>query len=453
MVFFDMSCLVLVYLLYFVDICMADQRTCTEKNEFISQATNLTTPSAPDHIACKEGHLPAFCIPSDYNMDVGPWHSRHLTNRADPWLFNMEFHIQDIEEIDDEKLTITFDGMFKVKWMEPRCQINVSSDTWKKEFIIVDDEEHYRIPHKNVADLWMPAFEIYHLERYQPQKVLKETANLRINGSKFIRYIVKVKIVLSCKMTFDRYPFDTQACLHQVGSFDYPKEVWDCTSSVNFDASKQRSLQYDINITEIKLSERMYYGDMSGQVWATCGFKIELTRKKGQIFLQVYLTSFMLVVVAWMSFIIPPDVVPGRMGLLVTVFLMLINIFISTKRYTPPSNGFLNAADMFVVACICHVFLGFIEYAFVLFGFGKATMVSALAQTYSTDDFGRHSSQVESTQDNEQIRWPKNICRIGFPDPKQSKRKWNRLDLTLLFAYPLSFATFCMIYIAEYLGD
>ena len=100
---------------------------------------------------------------------------------------------------------------------------------------------------------------------------------------------------------------------------------------------------------------------LSGNTWATCGFKIALRRKKSQIFIQVYLTSGLLVVIAWVSFIIPPDVVPGRMGLLVTVFLMLITIFISLKRDAPPSNGFLNAADMFVVACICHVFHGCIN--------------------------------------------------------------------------------------------
>ena len=85
----------------------------------------------------------------------------------------------------------------------------------------------------------------------------------------------------------------------------------------------------------------------------------------------------MLVALAWLSFIVPPDVVPGRMGLLVTVFLMLITIFIGVRREAPPSNGFVNAADMFVIACISHVFLGFIEYAFVLFGVKKAKMSSA----------------------------------------------------------------------------
>ena len=46
---------------------------------------------------------------------------------------------------------------------------------------------------------------------------------------------------------------------------------------------------------------------------------------------QVYLPSFMFVIVSWVSFLIKPEVVPGRMGLLVTLFLVLINIFNSVR--------------------------------------------------------------------------------------------------------------------------
>ena len=33
------------------------------------------------------------------------------------------------------------------------------------------------------------------------------------------------------------------------------------------------------------------------------------------------------VVVSWISFVVPPDVIPGRMALLITLFLVLVNIF------------------------------------------------------------------------------------------------------------------------------
>ena len=52
-----------------------------------------------------------------------------------------------------------------------------------------------------------------------------------------------------------------------------------------------------------------------------------------------YLPSGLFVVVSWASFLIPPEVVPGRMALLVTLFLVLINIFNNVTSITPNTEG------------------------------------------------------------------------------------------------------------------
>ena len=50
---------------------------------------------------------------------------------------------------------------------------------------------------------------------------------------------------------------------------------------------------------------------------------------------QVYLPSAMFVIVSWVSFLVKPEVVPGRMAMLVTLFLVLINIFNSVRSVAP----------------------------------------------------------------------------------------------------------------------
>jgi hypothetical protein len=53
----------------------------------------------------------------------------------------------------------------------------------------------------------------------------------------------------------------------------------------------------------------------------------------------------MFVIVSWISFLIPMDVIPGRMALLVTLFLVLVNIFNTVTTNTPkvysPYNSYL----------------------------------------------------------------------------------------------------------------
>ena len=63
---------------------------------------------------------------------------------------------------------------------------------------------------------------------------------------------------------------------------------------------------------------------------------------------------------------IPPDVIPGRMTLLVTLFLVLISIFNLVSTKSPKVEGF-NALTAWIVSCIMFVFGALCGYAGILF--------------------------------------------------------------------------------------
>lgn len=46
-----------------------------------------------------------------------------------------------------------------------------------------------------------------------------------------------------------------------------------------------------------------------------------------------YFPSGLFVVISWFSFLIPPEIVAGRMSMLITLFLVLINICTSITRH------------------------------------------------------------------------------------------------------------------------
>jgi hypothetical protein len=56
------------------------------------------------------------------------------------------------------------------------------------------------------------------------------------------------------------------------------------------------------------------------------------------------LNTGLFVVVSWISFVVPPDVIPGRMALLITLFLVLVNIFNSVTTNTPKAEGKLRSS-------------------------------------------------------------------------------------------------------------
>ena len=69
---------------------------------------------------------------------------------------------------------------------------------------------------------------------------------------------------------------------------------------------------------------------------------------------RTFLPSGLLVPVSWTGFLIPVETVPGRMALLVTTFLMLVNLLVSEEGRNPRS-------------CLAMVSAALFEYAVMLF--------------------------------------------------------------------------------------
>ena len=79
--------------------------------------------------------------------------------------------------------------------------------------------------------------------------------------------------------------------------------------------------------------------EASNQTFSISGFNIILTRHYAKYLYIYYLPSALFVITSWVSFLIPPEVVPGRMALLVTLFLVLINIFNNVTSVSPNTEG------------------------------------------------------------------------------------------------------------------
>ena len=90
-------------------------------------------------------------------------------------------------------------------------------------------------------------------------------------------------------------------------------------------------------------------------MYSVTGFEMVLRRKVPHYLITWYLPSAMFVLVSWISLLIPPENVPGRMALLITVFLVLVNIFNTITTNIPKAER-LTAIETYIIACILFVF-------------------------------------------------------------------------------------------------
>jgi len=287
-----------------------------------------------------------------------------LPFKYSPNLIKIGFEISDVLAINDKDYSITFGLYFSVEWLEPR--LNLSKDLWS-ESNRVSELELVPVNLELIKNLWLPNIFIYNLKSFKTIDVLSKLAGLWIDSKKRIYYSQATHITFICPMVFDSFPLDTQRCKFQVGSYSYDmtRMVFDVSTLGYIQNTQSIILDYDIEIMNLKNKDQLFEAGALGN-FSLAGFEMKLSRHVMSYIITYYLPSGLFVLVSWISFLIPPDIVPGRMALLITLFLVLVNIFNNVNTNSPKAEG-LTAIELWMLACILFVFASLVVYAVVLY--------------------------------------------------------------------------------------
>jgi len=312
-------------------------------------------------VSCNSAVQTYVCLPANYS-------SMDLPLKKESNLILIEIHISDILVIDDRDFSITYSLYFNVQWQEPRLKIN-------ENFFQQNDFEDGPLSSDSltpvdlnlIKDLWVPNVFIYNLKTFKVIDVLSRLAGLWVSPNKDVMYSQASQITFICPMIFNYFPLDTQVCKFQVGSYSYNMEkMVFAVKQLGFaHTSRSIVLDYDIEIKPLSEEDKVFVGGSLGN-YSLAGFEMVLRRHVSHYIITYYLPSGLFVVVSWISFLVPPDVIPGRMALLVTLFLVLVNIFNNVTTNTPKAEG-LTAIEAWMLACILFVFATLAEYAGLLF--------------------------------------------------------------------------------------
>ena len=121
--------------------------------------------------------------------------------------------------------------------------------------------------------------------------------------------------------------------------------------------------------------------------------------------MQIFMPTSFMVLLSWISFLIPPNSFPGRMGLLGSLVLCIINVMINEMEQSPTAKG-MSTLDIWCVICPIMVAIASIEYAFLLYFlcFGKfknilfsQVKVSPLKITEKSRTYSKTRNNFESS--------------------------------------------------------
>ena len=76
--------------------------------------------------------------------------------------------------------------------------------------------------------------------------------------------------------------------------------------------------------------------------------------------IETYIPTSIMVFVSWLSFLIPPESFPGRVAVLITLLLVLINCMLKILDYTPMFGSC--ALSEWTLICLLMVTLNYSKY-------------------------------------------------------------------------------------------
>ena len=134
-----------------------------------------------------------------------------------------------------------------------------------------------------------------------------------------MKYEIKTNIY--CKFHFSLYPMDKQNCSIKIGSGsnDAIFRLYD-KNNVFHTATKYEAVGL--------VMDTRFFGEENNSGKGTVGFFVVMDRLMGSFLMKYYIPCAAIVIVSEIGYMIPLTALPGRIGLLVTQFLTLINLFI-----------------------------------------------------------------------------------------------------------------------------
>ena len=139
--------------------------------------------------------------------------------------------------------------------------------------------------------------------------------------------IIRWRLTISCSFDFSHFSFDVHKC---------PLIIRFMNMNVTYPSHKflwlKEEVQKEADGFRIKMDivgPTKYTTENLNMYWSKMGYDIELERQPEEYIYHYYIPCSLIVIASSCSFIIPLSAIPGRVALVVTQFLTLINIFMN----------------------------------------------------------------------------------------------------------------------------
>ena len=319
-------------------LCMSMLILCAEFSVEQENSTVSKYDQVGGHTgACSGGENLAMsiCLPKGYNPGELP---------KIPTEILTTFEVNNIREINDKKMTVTIEFYQEMTWIDNRIQTNFSEDIIKLGGVPLTSNQLKRI--------WTPPLWIQNLFDIQLRSIFEPSIGLYVHQKSKCQIIecsttleqdnnalhtavtfnFEARATIFCNFNFFWYPLDTQICKFVMSSaYPIPDVAVFRLIHAEFGTTFNNSNtdDFDLEITFNNITN-----GFSG-----ISFDLKLERTLLPIFMRYYFPCIAMVIVSFTNFLISFSSIPGRIALLVTVFLTITNILIAQQVLFSKKRG------------------------------------------------------------------------------------------------------------------
>lgn len=171
-----------------------------------------------------------------------------------------------------------------------------------------------------------------------------------------------------CVPDFDDFPFNRHTCHVNVSSWTKTSDhLVFVANKTLVPMSPAEMILFDYGLTVDYVTGKGHGVSNPNDVYSVVGLELKFHMKWTRYIFLYYIPTGLIVITSWIFFLLPSTSYPARTALLVTVFLLLINIFSGVVNDTPNTNdGQMTDLEFWTFMCIVSVFLSLLSYGVIL---------------------------------------------------------------------------------------
>ncbi|KAM3716674.1 Serotonin-gated chloride channel [Dirofilaria immitis] len=269
---------------------------------------------------------------------------------------DVEILIQQISEISEIHSSSKMHILLAQIWRDPNLSF--------QDVEGADCVQNLTLSHRMIENLWLPNVCIVNSKGSMIHQSPTPNVFLAIlpNGTVWINY--RIMVETPCEMDFSIFPMDRVECKMVFESYSFNigkvRLHWK-RHGIPVEVIGETNLP-DFHMTHyIHDKETFHY---PAGVWDHLNIKLYFRRSYGFYLLQIYLPTYCMVLISWISFWLDRRSLPARVTVGVSS-MMALTLQYSNVARTLPKVSYVKGLDLFMFGCVGYIFLSIVELAIV----------------------------------------------------------------------------------------